>query len=905
MDLFDDDEKQKIEVKSVDSIYSLVYPSVKRYIDYFKFLELAPKDFELVVKQIIAKTLTSENQDEDYVSIIEIEIRAQLLEILQKLPEDKQKQLFTNYINKTFPGTSNELTKNVSALNKLSDICEMFDALPSKEFVINLLNNNDKFIQGVVAIINRVYKKNEKTVAKDDVIKITDSPLVMFFVETYCELNEIQVIEPKEEEYYYAGDEEVYCDDPVRQYMRECGKIPLLTVDEEIALGKRIEAGDESAKNEFVEHNLRLVVSIAKRYVGHGLLFLDLIQEGNLGLIKASEKFDPKKGFRFSTYATWWIRQAVTRAIADQARTIRVPVHMVETINKMVREERYLTGELGREPTDEELSKRMGITEEKLKNIRQVATEPVSLSTPISKDGDEDSELQQFIESDENVEDTVIFGSALREIFEELFESGYFKKREVMVIKRRFGFDTGRIETLEEIGKDFNVTRERIRQIEAKALRKLKSPKCRKKLEEYGKLPEFGISSTTTQSKSRSAYKPRQRMSIVDSTNPTDDFEELKDRLGLTDKEFYIIQLEYGLVDGVPKSLVRIASLVGYKPKDIEKISETFHEKLYKDPTARRILNNCIARVDYSTMIRSKGMQVCKKISLMCNLSSLEEAVAARIFGFEAGTRQSEEMVSAACGLSKQKIKSAVQKFKTELVQPGNEKAIELYEEYTGEKVHRSAEPIEVPKPVIMDMPIAVEEKEIVPAKEEPHIEQSAPVVETVKETKVQEETKVVEKPKEESDGMGRAVTPLCEILNCTKEQLIAALEILTIEELRIFKKRNGNDLDNPVSTLDPKGKEKFMSIFKILKKKIDSPRLQRVTKRQPTEEEKAEIEEYINKLYENAGIERESSDKEQPKEINAEILAMMNEPSELGDNPGPGTKPPALAKKLRTIKGS
>ena len=274
----------------------------------------------------------------------------------------------------------------------------------------------------------------------------------------------------------------VSIEDPVRMYLKEIGKVPLLTAEEEIELAKRMEAGDEKAKQKLAEANLRLVVSIAKRYVGRGMLFLDLIQEGNLGLIKAVEKFDYEKGYKFSTYATWWIRQAITRAIADQARTIRIPVHMVETINKLIRVSRQLLQELGREPLPEEIAEVMDISVERVREILKISQEPVSLETPIGEE--EDSHLGDFIQ-DQNVPvpAEAAASNLLRDQLNEVLDT--LTEREQKVLRLRFGMDDGRARTLEEVGKEFQVTRERIRQIEAKALRKLKHPSRSRKLKDY------------------------------------------------------------------------------------------------------------------------------------------------------------------------------------------------------------------------------------------------------------------------------------------------------------------------------------------------------------------------------------------------------------------------------------
>ena len=300
-----------------------------------------------------------------------------------------------------------------------------------------------------------------------DVLRITDDDDDILIddedVENDVEMEKIDLSVP----------DGVSIEDPVRMYLKEIGKVPLLTAEEEIELAKRMELGDEEAKKRLAEANLRLVVSIAKRYVGRGMLFLDLIQEGNLGLIKAVEKFDYRKGYKFSTYATWWIRQAITRAIADQARTIRIPVHMVETINKLIRVSRQLLQELGREPTPEEIAEEMNMPVERVREILKISQEPVSLETPIGEE--EDSHLGDFIQ-DDNVPvpaDAAAF-TLLKEQLVEVLST--LTDREQKVLRLRFGLDDGRARTLEEVGKEFNVTRERIRQIEAKALRKLRHP---------------------------------------------------------------------------------------------------------------------------------------------------------------------------------------------------------------------------------------------------------------------------------------------------------------------------------------------------------------------------------------------------------------------------------------------
>ena len=315
-----------------------------------------------------------------------------------------------------------------------------------------------------------------------DVLRIQDNDMDDLIMSDEEEMNLSEEDEVDMENIDLSVPEGVSIEDPVRMYLKEIGKVPLLTAEEEISLAKRMENGDESAKKRLAEANLRLVVSIAKRYVGRGMLFLDLIQEGNLGLIKAVEKLDYRKGYKFSTYATWWIRQAITRAIADQARTIRIPVHMVETINKLIRVSRQLLQELGREPQPEEIAEEMNMSVDRVREILKISQEPVSLETPIGEE--EDSHLGDFIQ-DDNVPvpaDAAAFTLLKEQLVEVL---GTLTEREQKVLRLRFGLDDGRARTLEEVGKEFNVTRERIRQIEAKALRKLRHPSRSRKLKDY------------------------------------------------------------------------------------------------------------------------------------------------------------------------------------------------------------------------------------------------------------------------------------------------------------------------------------------------------------------------------------------------------------------------------------
>ena len=361
-------------------------------------------------------------------------------------------------------GLSEEVNKRIADVYNKVRQGALKSALTYSE-VIDLFEG----VEYDLEISERIYDELEKLgikVTSDDISELD---------------NIIEVLETQPEVIPNLPDS-VSIDDPVRMYLKEMGKISLLTADQEVEIATRIANGDESAREKLAEANLRLVVSIAKRYVGRGMLFLDLIQEGNLGLIKAVEKFDYTKGYKFSTYATWWIRQAITRAIADQARTIRIPVHMVETINKLSRVKRQLLQELGRDPQPDEIAAEMGVSPEKVREIMKIAQDPVSLETPIGEE--EDSHLGDFIQDDNVPVPAEAAASTL--LKEQLVEVlGTLTDREQKVLRLRFGMDDGRARTLEEVGKEFNVTRERIRQIEAKALRKLRHPSRSRKLKDY------------------------------------------------------------------------------------------------------------------------------------------------------------------------------------------------------------------------------------------------------------------------------------------------------------------------------------------------------------------------------------------------------------------------------------
>ena len=410
-------------------------------------------------KNTKTNNIQEDNLNEEAIKIIEEEVSEEKRQAMYNLIDASRQKGFIEYKDIEDGLDKYDLSED--------EILSFYDALDAVQITIVDSKNSDD---------EEIDLEKDLDIVSDDEDEDIDLDELRSFEEELSKEDKLEAIRGK------GKNKVVITDDPVRMYLKEIGRIPLLTYEEEVELAKRIEAGDQRAKDQLAEANLRLVVSIAKRYVGRGMQFLDLIQEGNMGLIKAVDKFEHKKGFKFSTYATWWIRQAITRAIADQARTIRIPVHMVETINKLVRAQRQLVQELGRDPLPEEVAELMNMDVEKVREVQKIAQEPVSLETPIGEE--EDSHLGDFIPDEEILSPSdAATNTMLREQLISVLDTLTDRERKVLAL--RFGLDDGRTRTLEEVGQAFDVTRERIRQIEAKALRKLKHPSRSKKLRDF------------------------------------------------------------------------------------------------------------------------------------------------------------------------------------------------------------------------------------------------------------------------------------------------------------------------------------------------------------------------------------------------------------------------------------
>ncbi len=410
-------------------------------------------------KNTKTNNIQEDNLSEEAIKIIEEEVSEEKRQAMYNLIDANRQKGYIDYKDIEDGLDKYDLSED--------EILSFYDALDAVQITIVDSKNSDD---------DEIDLEKDLDIVSDDEDEDIDLDELRSFEEELSKEDKLEAIREK------GKNKVVITDDPVRMYLKEIGRIPLLTYEEEVELAKRIETGDQRAKDQLAEANLRLVVSIAKRYVGRGMQFLDLIQEGNMGLIKAVDKFEHKKGFKFSTYATWWIRQAITRAIADQARTIRIPVHMVETINKLVRAQRQLVQELGRDPLPEEVAELMNMDVEKVREVQKIAQEPVSLETPIGEE--EDSHLGDFIPDEEILSPSdAATNTMLREQLISVLDTLTDRERKVLAL--RFGLDDGRTRTLEEVGQAFDVTRERIRQIEAKALRKLKHPSRSKKLRDF------------------------------------------------------------------------------------------------------------------------------------------------------------------------------------------------------------------------------------------------------------------------------------------------------------------------------------------------------------------------------------------------------------------------------------
>ena len=690
------------ESQQVDEVtlFNMIMPSIEDYFNYFKLLSIPREQYVSIIKKIISSTITRYKEDE-YVDLVVDQIKEVLSSSFQALSKDEIEKLLSNYINDSF-SNSKEYKKALTSLASLNKLFEAFSYFPDKELIISLLKNNEKFNNTITNYFNH----NKKNIVTGNIDRVTENSITQIIVETYCELNNIKI--EMVEEKIIPYDSDYYTDDSVKAYIRELYKKPLLTREEEISLAKRIKMGDEDAKTEFIERNLRLVASIARKYKTQKLDFLDLIQEGNIGLVKAAERFDISKGFRFSTYATWWIRQFINRAISDTDKTIRIPVYLIEKISKLYILKKDMSSKLGREPTTQELAKKMKLDIEKVEELEKLMdmSNPVSLDQTVSdseKSDSSETELSNFIPSEVDVEEEVL-QKTLRDQFDIIFNSGDFNQREIDIIKERFGFYDEE-KTLEEVAAKYNLTRERIRQVEEKALRKLRNPKFRKNLEAYRDLPNDKYIFNNTQSIGKQALdsygnakRNDKKITYNQSTTMSELLDMIKEKCNFSETEIFVIELKFGLIDGMPKDNQSIAKLLGLSGKKANTMIHGMLEKIYFYDELKDLLDECILRANYKSTTKSEGLEVARKISLICNLDDLEEILLAKRYGFENGTYQSPESISQMLGCSKVKYSRGISKIISKLKMKSNSKASELFKLYNVGYLPDSIEEFELKK---------------------------------------------------------------------------------------------------------------------------------------------------------------------------------------------------------------
>ena len=692
-----DNESQQVDEVT---LFNMIMPSIEDYFNYFKLLSIPREQYVSIIKEIISSTITRYKEDE-YVDLVVDQIKEVLSSKFQALSKDGIEKLLSNYINDSF-SNSKEYKKALTSLASLNKLFEAFSYFPDKELIISLLKNNEKFNNTITNYFNH----NKKNIVTGNIDRVTENSITQIIVETYCELNNIKI--EMVEEKFIPYDSDYYTDNSVEAYLRELYKKPLLTREEEIALAKRIKMGDEDAKNEFVERNLRLVASIARKYKTQKLDLLDLIQEGNIGLVKAAERFDISKGFRFSTYATWWIRQSINRAISDTDKTIRIPVYLIEKISKLYILKKDMSSKPGREPTTKELAEKMKLDIEKVEELEKLMdmSNPASLDQPVSDSEKADSsetELSQFIPSEVDVEEEVL-QQTLRDQFDVIFNSGDFNQREIDIIKERFGFYDDE-KTLEEVGAKYNLTRERIRQVEEKALRKLRNPKFRKYLEAYRDLPNDKYIFNNTQSSGKQALdsygnakRNDKKITYNQSTPMSELLDMIKEKCNFSETEIFVIELKFGLIDGMPKDNQSIAKLLGLSGKKANTMIHGILEKIYFYDEFKDLLDECILRANYKSTTKSEGLEVARKIALICNLDDLEEMLLAKRYGFADGTYQSPESITQMLGCSKVKYSRGISKIISKLKMKSNSKASELFKLYNVGYLPDSIEEFELKK---------------------------------------------------------------------------------------------------------------------------------------------------------------------------------------------------------------
>ena len=767
----------KEHLKNIESneLYDFVLPFLNENITLFNYIGITGSELKKEILDIIDSTKDEYDDEEAYEDYLNFKIRELLPIYFSKNIKNNDSiiTIINRYINDNFSSKQSYLS-SFSNLKKLSLFFSIYNFFPDKEIISNLLNNNEKFINSITIF----YEKNKNRIISNKLDEIIDDSNFLLLIELYCEINGIEINEESNE----LTDNSLIPND-VRLYLIDIGKLKRLSSDEEKYYGLLLKNGDLSAREVLIESNLRLVVSIAKKYLGRGLDFLDLVQEGNIGLTTAVDRFDVDKGFKLSTYATWWIRQAITRAIADKSRMIRLPVNLNDKIVNLNHKKIELMNKLNREPSLNELSEYTGISVEKIEEYQKLQSDAVSLNTMVSneKDGEE---IEYFLKSDVNVEEQV-FDKSLREQIEYVLSLLNVDERKKQILRMRYGLDDGRRKTLEEIGSYFGITRERVRQIENQVLKSLKSYK--RFFDGYinGQVP--ALDDSVIYKKEQQIKRRNYHRKINSKDYSVDDlFKIIEANCNFTALESKIFKMKYGIGEDAPKSLSTISDLIGESLQKINIILKDLHMRISKDDFSKEAYYSLTSIINQSFENRlSKTIMemgeaknkvdleqavMIKKIATMCELSSKETRILCFKLGLQDGVERSEVEIARYFGNQLNSIKISLDKIREKL--NNNREAYEIIDECRRKFESPSNE-------------------------------------------------KKVDKAEEKND-MGRKARPVYSVLGCTKEEVESVLPFLTNEELDLFNRRNGPDLDNPTSSLTREESIKYSNnLMYVLKRLI------------------------------------------------------------------------------------
>ena len=767
MKISDDAFEQATTQDLLKHVSSLVY----RNFIYFEYLGIDKSRYDEIVKELIESTRESYKSEFDYNEFFETNLVAYLKECYKSRIKTKEEaEQLINAIMYTKAKTPSYDTA-MKMVKKFDTLVEMYGVEDSQDLALSLLDYDSPFNKALTV----VFEQNKEKVVSGKLDQAITNPIVAMYVEAYCMRNNIEIEEKDLKEEIDTSKFPSH----IALYIKDIRQYELLTKEEEVELGYRLKAGDEEAREKLINHNLRLAMSIARRYQGRGLPLEDLIQEGNLGLMKATTKFDVDKGFKFSTYSTWWIKQAITRAIYDKARTIRIPVHVNEEINKFNRKVGELTKQLGRPPLTQEVADALNTTPGKVKLFVDWQSEPVSLNQPVKNDGKDPTEFGTFIPSKENIESNVM-DSQVFPIAMKILEDAGFKRREIDVFVKRFGVDGGGIRTLAEVGNDHNVTRERIRQIEAKVMRELKKPWNRRKFAGYGNDPLMRKIDKSESGSKESKVDPKLRYQVKKASTLDELIILLYENTDIDEEALNIYINKLGINDGIPKSPRELSSIYGLSIPKINELCDNAKYSLVVDSKAKYLFGKV---TDKSSELDTEYNN-----ERLSEYRSIEHIV----------TYEKKDLFKRANTRGKIVTRSKMYFALRYGIADGKVRSIREIARYYSDTCDHVAK-------VLKDFKKLFENDK--------EVEEIIEKVESIK----------------EENNMPRRVKPMHVLLQCTVAQIDEALSILTSDERKLYDKRNTVDEEgNTISYLTEEEQARFFDIKRILKAKIDNPNYKR-----------------------------------------------------------------------------